>query len=114
MKFRSIRGPNWVEARVRVTRMMENTTPTTVMMAAAIAVRICRAASALPLITQPGRPKSPRYAARSAASVPMNSPTAATTSSEGMNHKLVRSTSRRQCDASADEKRLRFMAGSRA
>ena len=54
MKFRSIRGPNWVDASVRVTRMMEKTTPTTVMMAAAIVVRICRAASALPLITQPG------------------------------------------------------------
>ena len=59
MKFRSIRGPNWVEASVRVTRMMEKTTPTTVMMAAAIVVRICRAASALPLITQPGSVKSP-------------------------------------------------------
>jgi len=60
--------------------MMENTTPTTVMIAAAMAVRICRAASALPLITQPGSVKSPRYAARSAASVPMNKPIAATTS----------------------------------
>ncbi len=60
MKFRSIRGPNWVDASVRVTRMMEKTTPTTVMMAAAIVVRICRAASALPLITQPGSAKSPR------------------------------------------------------
>ena len=60
MKFRSIRGPNWVDASVRVTRMMEKTTPTTVMMAAAIVVRICRAASALPLITQPGSVKSPR------------------------------------------------------
>jgi len=35
--------------------MMEKTTPTTVMMAAAIAVRISRAASALPPITQPAR-----------------------------------------------------------
>ena len=60
MKFRSIRGPNWVEASVRVTRMMEKTTPTTVMMAAAIVVRTCRAASALPLMTQPGSVKSPR------------------------------------------------------
>ena len=39
--------------------MMEKTTPTTVMMAAAMVVRICRAASALPLMTQPGRVKSP-------------------------------------------------------
>ena len=60
MKFRSIRGPNWVDARVRVTRMIENTTPTTVMTAAAIAVRICRAASAVPLITHEGTPNSPR------------------------------------------------------
>ena len=33
----------------------------------------------------------------------MNSPIAATTSIDGTNHRLVRSTSRRQCDASADE-----------
>ena len=59
MKLRSIRGPNWVEASVRVSRMMEKTTPTTVMMAAAMVVRICRAASALPLITQPGSVKAP-------------------------------------------------------
>src|SRR5271165_1853427 len=62
MKFRSIRGPNWVDASVRVTRMMEKTTPTTVMMA-------------------------------------------------GTNHKLVRSTSRRQCEASADEGKPRYMFG---
>ena len=37
---------------------------------------------------------------------------AATTSRDGTNHRLVRSTSRRQCDESADEKRLRYMAGS--
>ncbi len=60
MKLRSIRGPNCVDARVRVTRMIEKTTPTTVMTAAAIAVRICRAASAVPLITQDGSPNSPR------------------------------------------------------
>ena len=54
MKFRSIRGPNCVDARVRVTRMIENTTPTTVMTAAAIAVRICRVPSAVPLITHAG------------------------------------------------------------
>ena len=60
MKFRSIRGPNWVDASVSVTRMIENTTPTTVMTAAAIVVRISRAASALPVFTHPGRPKSPR------------------------------------------------------
>ena len=44
----------------------------------------------------------------------MNSPIAATTSREGTNHKLVRSTSRRQCEASADDITPRYMAGSRA
>src|SRR4029077_2654425 len=61
---------------------------------------------------QPGSVKSPRYAALSAASVPMNKPIAATTSMDGTNHRLVRSTSRRQCDASADEKGPRYMASS--
>ena len=60
MKFRSIRGPNCVDASVSVTRMIENTTPTTVITAAAIEVRICRAASAVPLITQDGTANSPR------------------------------------------------------
>jgi hypothetical protein len=60
MKFRSIHGPNCAEASVSATRMMENTTPTTVMTAAAIAVRTCCAASAVPLITQDGTVKSPR------------------------------------------------------
>ena len=59
MKFRSIRGPNWVEASVSVSKITEKTTPTTVMMAAASEVRICRAASAVPLITQPGSVKLP-------------------------------------------------------
>ena len=54
MKLRSIRGPNWVEASVSVTIMIENTSVTTVITAAAIAVRICLAASALPLITNEG------------------------------------------------------------
>ena len=40
MKFRSIRGPNCVDASVRVTIVIENTTPTTVMTAAASVVRI--------------------------------------------------------------------------
>jgi uncharacterized membrane protein len=59
MKVRSIRGPNWVETRVRARITTEKTTPTTVMTAAAIAVRICRAASADPLINQDGRPNAP-------------------------------------------------------
>ena len=59
MKLRSMRGPNWVDVRVRATITIENTTPTTVMMAAAIAVRICRAASADPLIAHPGTRNTP-------------------------------------------------------
>ncbi len=55
MKLRSIRGPNWVEARVSVTIVIEKTSVTTVITAAAIAVRICLAASALPLMTKEGR-----------------------------------------------------------
>ncbi len=53
-------GPRMLRPSAWRTRMMEKTTPTTVMMAAEIVVRICRAASALPLMTQPGRVKSPR------------------------------------------------------
>ena len=59
MKVRSIRGPNWVETRVSATITIEKTTPTTVMMAAAMVVRICRAASAEPLITHDGSMKEP-------------------------------------------------------
>jgi hypothetical protein len=54
MKFRSIRGPNWVEVSVSATITIEKTTPTTVMMAAAIVVRICRAASGEPDRAQDG------------------------------------------------------------
>jgi hypothetical protein len=46
MKLRSIRGPNCWEARVRATMVTEKTTPTTVMTAAAMALRSSRAASA--------------------------------------------------------------------
>jgi hypothetical protein len=44
-----MRGPNCVAASVRATIVIENTTPTTVISAAAIAVRICRTESAVPL-----------------------------------------------------------------
>jgi hypothetical protein len=59
MKLRSIRGPNCVDVSVSATITIENTTPTTVMMAAAIAVRICRAASGDPLSTHPGTRNTP-------------------------------------------------------
>lgn len=55
LKLRSIRGPNWVEASVSVTIMIEKTTPTTVITAAASAVGIWRAASAVPEMTHDGR-----------------------------------------------------------
>ena len=46
---------------------MEKTTPTTVITAAAIAMRIWRPASALPMCTHDGNVRAPRYAARSMA-----------------------------------------------
>ena len=64
-KLRSMRGPNWVDASVSATIVIENTSPTTVMTAAAIPMRIWRAASAEPLLTHDGRVRSPLYAARS-------------------------------------------------
>ena len=96
MKLRSIRGPSWFAASVRATRITENTTPITVMIAAASAARICREASAVPLITQDGSLTDPLYAARSSRYRPQNSRNAAPTSSVGTHHKLVRSASRRQ------------------
>ena len=70
MKLRSIRGPNWVEASVSVTIMIEKTTPTTVITAPASVVRICRALSAVPNLIHDGRVRWPWYAARSSACVP--------------------------------------------
>ena len=55
MKLRIIRGPNCCEAKVRARMVMENTTPTVVMMAAAMAIRTCRPASALPVFVHQGR-----------------------------------------------------------
>ena len=60
MKLRSIRGPNWVEASVSVTIVIEKTTPTTVITAAASVVTISRAASALPNCIHPGSVSAPR------------------------------------------------------
>ena len=48
MKLRSMRGPNCVEASVRVTIVIEKTSPTTVITAAASPVRTCRLPSAVP------------------------------------------------------------------
>ncbi|APA96795.1 hypothetical protein NS506_02734 [Nocardia seriolae] len=95
-----MRGPNWVEARVSATMVIEKTTPTTVMMAAAMAVSTCRAESGVPPITQLGTSNAPRYTARSSRYVPTNSATAASTSTVGTNHRFVRSASRRRSDSS--------------
>jgi len=54
MKLRSIRGPNWVDASVKVTIVTEKLIPMTVMIAAATARRISRAVSALPASTHAG------------------------------------------------------------
>ncbi len=53
-KFRIMRGPNCWEARVSATIVTENTTPTTVMMAAAIPMSTSRPAAALPEAIQNG------------------------------------------------------------
>ena len=54
-KFRIIRGPNCCDARVRARIVMEKTTPTTVMTAAAMAMSTWRPASAFPVRTHGGR-----------------------------------------------------------
>ena len=59
MKLRSMRGPNCVEASVSVTIVIEKTSVTTVITAAAIVVRICLAASGVPLITHEGKCSDP-------------------------------------------------------
>ena len=57
--LRSMRGPNWVEASVSATIVIEKTSPMTVISAAAMPTRIDRAASAPPLFTHDGRVTSP-------------------------------------------------------
>src|ERR1035438_497756 len=101
MKLRSIRGSNWVEASVSVTIVIENTTPTTVITAAASVVRIWRAPSAVPNPIHEGSVKLPPYAALSIACVPTYSATAAITSIVGTSQRFVRSASRRHSELSA-------------
>ena len=48
-KFRIMRGPNCWDARVNARIVIENTTPTTVMTAAAMAISTCRPASGFPV-----------------------------------------------------------------
>src|ERR1700730_6734367 len=98
MKLRSIRGTNSVEASVSVTIMIEKTTPTTVITAAARAVRIWRAASEVPWITHAGTCRSPAYTARSRACVRAYSAIAAATSSTGSSQRFVLKASRRHSE----------------
>ena len=83
---------------VRATIVIEKTKPTTVITAAAIPMRIWRAASAEPLLTQLGSVISPWYAASSIRYVTTNSATANTTSMVGTSQRFVRSASRRHAD----------------
>jgi hypothetical protein len=95
MKFRSMRGPNCVDARVRATIVTENTTPTTVMIEAVMDVRIVRAASAPPEFTQLGNDRSPAVARWSRVFVNTKSRTDRRTSVLGISQSVVRSASRR-------------------
>ncbi len=58
-KLRIMRGPNCWEASVSAKIVMENTTPMTVMTAAAMAIRTWRSASALPVRIQTGSVRWP-------------------------------------------------------
>jgi len=51
MKFSSSRGPNWFEANVNATMVIEKTTPATVIIDAAIAPSTSRAPSGPPEYT---------------------------------------------------------------
>ena len=53
-KLRIMRGPNCCDASVRARIVMENTTPTTVMTDAAMAMSTWRSASGLPVRIQVG------------------------------------------------------------
>ncbi len=75
---------------------MENTTPTTVITAAAIAMSTWRSASALPVRTQVGRVNRPWNAATSISKVTRNNRAATTTRMLGMTQNVVRSSSSRQ------------------
>ncbi len=66
-KFRIMRGPNCCDANVSARMVMENTTPTTVITAAAMPMSTWRPASALRVRIQKGRLRCPWKAARSMA-----------------------------------------------
>ena len=58
-KLRIMRGPNCWEASVSARIVIENTTPTTVMTAAAMAMSTCLPASALTVRIQNGSERCP-------------------------------------------------------
>src|SRR5208283_3041275 len=89
-KFRIMRGPNCCEASVRARIVMENTTPTTVMTAAAMAIRTCRSASAFPVRIHVGSFRWWWKAARSIWKVMTNRITDTTISTLGTTHNVVR------------------------
>ena len=95
-KFLIIRGPNCCDAKVRARMVMENTTPTTVMTAAAMAMSTWRAASALPDSIQNGRCTWWWYAAQSISTVTKKSRPATTTRTVGKSQNVVRRASNRQ------------------
>jgi hypothetical protein len=74
--------------------VIENTTPATVMTAAAIAIRIWRATSGPPELTQDGSASRPASASRSRRYVMTNRQVISTTIRVGRAHKLVRRVSR--------------------
>jgi hypothetical protein len=57
MKFRSRRGPNCEDARLRATMVMEKVTPVTVIMDAAMVDKIDRAPSGLTKVKKPKKLK---------------------------------------------------------
>ena len=75
--------------------VMEKSRPATVITAAAIAMRICRAASGLPLVMNPGSGKLPPAARRSSVYVMAKSTATSTTMAVGTIQRVVRSASRR-------------------
>ena len=95
MKLRNMRGPNCWDASWSTRMVIEKTTPATVMTAAAIAMRICRAASGLPLVTNAGSGKAWLAARRSRPYVMPNSAAIRTTIALGTIHSVVRIASRR-------------------
>jgi len=78
MKLRRSRGPNWTEARVIATIMIEKTTPATVIIDAATVDSSVRAPSA-----PPGGPNAPLASSTSIASVTKESAPAASASRIG-------------------------------